>query len=286
VTPSTDTRRRVLKILVVLVTLGLLASFAWRGVPGTGPDPRLTSKDPLQRAAAAREMSGRTDDESLGLLLGLLADAQGEVRGAAAAALQAAGAAGAHALTARLASERRQGVRFRILSAMEDGDPAKGFRVPQSLDPDELARYFLWRAAFGRLSSLDRLVDAAKRAPAVLEAASADPMPQVRQAAFGALGRIGGPKGIETLIRGFSDPDLQVRAQAFLSLRLLKDPSCVPLLLASLAAADPVAKRYALDLLGDFPDAPLPRGVLEAMTDASPAVRAAAGSPLTDIDTK
>jgi len=84
----------------------------------------------------------------------------------------------------------------------------------------------------------------------VLREALKHPLPDVREEAAQALGKMNDPAAVPALIEALEDPDPGVRRQAAYALGGMNDPAAVPALTEALANPDERVRRHAADVLG------------------------------------
>jgi len=168
---------------------------------------RTADPDEGVRRAAVEHLPFLTDPRAAARLLSALGDPSARVRGAAAQA-------------------------FAHTSLAEAHDPL----VTALGDPDGWVRYYAVR-------SLARLLDGAVVAR-LGSLASDDPAIHVRIAALEAIGSIGGPVALETLLRHAADPEADIAAAALRGLGALRETRAAAALKSALRAEDS-ARRLA-----------------------------------------
>lgn len=114
--------------------------------------------------------------------------------------------------------------------------------------------------------------------PAVLAAALADDVAEVREAIITALGEIASPSSVPQLLRHATDTDEDslVREAAVAALGSIGDGAAVPALLELLASGPPQVRRRCVAALSVFDGAAVDSALLAAAEDRNPMVREAA----------
>ena len=236
-----------------------------RAGPAAGPLLRQSASDgsPRLREAAIEALGGIGDPEAVPTLVAALGDERSNVRQAAARAL--ARARTPDAVTALIASlhHRDPSTRRSVIDALgEAGDP---------------------RAA----EALSRVLSGHER--------------PVRDAAVKALGRIGSPDAVDALVAAYQSADRDLRQAAGNALRearwqprdgreraiaallhgdyaaaAAEGPVAVELLVASLGAKDPAARKAVAEALGPLRDARAAKAITRLLGDHDESVRTAA----------
>ncbi len=111
-----------------------------------------------------------------------------------------------------------------------------------------------------------------------------DPDADVRGAAARSLGRLGAVAAVEPIVYALAGDrlPLSVAGQALLAIR----PAALPRLRALLAAPEPIARSFAVELVGLLGDASDDVSVLERLRDSSAEVRAKAARALGRLGTE
>jgi len=206
----------------------------------------LRSGSEERRVEAAATLGESGDASVIKPLMAALKDAEPSVRTAAANALARLGDKEASPSLLPLLKDATRNVRVAAVNAIGQlGDRhALELLMDQAVDPD-------WEVRTALAEALGNLGDA--RALPTVMALLNDHDPEVRQSAAAALGRVGDESTIEPLLMGMVDEHMGVRQAAARSLTMV----------------DPYWER------SDHVRALLPR-LEEAMSDADPAVQAAA----------
>ena len=128
------------------------------------------------------------------------------------------------------------------------------------------------------------LADLGTNAAPPLIAALKDPSARVREAAAGALGRIGDPRAMVPLTEALSDEAREVRMSAARALGRLEQPAATAALAAAVADSDWVVRQEAVDSLGRLGSPQAVPSLITALDDKERLVRRDAADALAKID--
>jgi len=106
-----------------------------------------------------------------------------------------------------------------------------------------------------RAAAVAALQRAGPAAGALLRQSAVDRNPRLREAAIEALGGIGDPEAIPTLVAALGDDRSNVRQAAARALARARTPDSVTALIASLQHRDPLTRRSVIEALGEAGDA-------------------------------
>lgn len=236
----------------------------------------LKSRDAEMRRRAAETLGEIGDPRALESLIGALRDRDQSVREAAWKALVKLGGAGAEALW------REPGGVDRLIDALRDRDPMVRRGAVQALgeigngratealiqrlgDEDARVREVAWKASvqYGSVV-IDRLMEWMHdgRAP-----------PEARAAAIHALGEIGDPRAVDPLVEALSEP--RVRDAAWGALAKIGAPA-VERLMDALHDTRTAIRKAAAEVLGHIGDPRTQTALEDRLEDTEGPVRLAA----------
>jgi HEAT repeat protein len=202
------------------------------------------ARDPELRKRAALTLGEAGGRRALKPLVGLLHDPEWSVR---VAAIEALGA------TAHPSAVEP------LIGAIRDAEKASSPAAAQV------------RAA--AVAALQRIGPAAA---SLLRLAASDRSPRLREAAIEALGGIGDPEAVPTLVAALGDERSNVRQAAARALARARTPDCVTALLASLHHRDPSTRRSVLEALGEAGDPRAAEALSRVLAERERPVRDAA----------
>jgi len=263
---------------------------------------RLSSLDPVERAAAVKGLGRIADPRAVEPLIHALRDEDPQVRKNAVTALKWTQDPRAVEPLIGVLKDEVQEVREGAVQALGR------LRDPRAVDP-LIGVLRDWPSMYSVGRSLKEIGE-----PAVepLIAALTDDNSVVRAAAAKALGSIEDPRAVEPLILALGDEDPQVRKNAVTALRWIQDPRAVEPLIGSLKdevrevregavqalgrLRDPRAVDPLIGVLRDWPSMysvgrslkeigePAVEPLIAALADDDSAVRAAAAEALGSIE--
>lgn len=136
-----------------------------------------------------------------------------------------------------------------------------------------------------REQAAEQLMAAGKAAVPGLKRMLNSEDPDVRWWALRALAGIPEKAAADALVEGLTDPDEDVRVCAILGAGERRLESAVEPLLALMAASKAYVRRHVGDALSKIGEAAVP-GLIEALTDSQPGVRAQAARALVPIESQ
>ena len=136
------------------------------------------------------------------------------------------------------------------------------------------------------VKALGRIKDRRGVPPLIAVLNDKDEKSHVKASAAKALGWIGEPDAVESLVAALKDAHWTVRSRAANALGTIRDPRAVEPLISMLEDEDPLVRGYAVDALGEIEDARAMEALQAALTDPDRDVRKRVEQALTKITEK